>query len=196
MPIRVLRLSRMLMLATGLWSMPGHAADNVASVESCALCHGKDGVSTLAASPSLAAQPDGFLQWQMVFFRLGARKSELMQAVGAGLSDDDIRRLAGHFSAMAPPPPPASDKLNPEKYAQGERLAAEHRCASCHKDDYSGDKAAARTAHQREDYLLKSLKDFKSGVRRGGGVAAMADAVYSLQETELEALAHYMAQLK
>ena len=78
-------------------------------------------------------------------------------------------------------------------FSVGQRIAQANRCASCHKDDYSGDKAAARIGGQREDYLLKSLRDFKSGARTGGGVAAMPDAVYRLGDDELRALAHFAA---
>ena len=56
-------------------------------------------------------------------------------------------------------------------------------------------KATARIAGQREDYLLKALRDYKSGVRSGGGMAAMADVAYSLQDEEIVALAHYLSNL-
>ena len=54
----------------------------------------------------------------------------------------------------------------------------------------------ARLAGQREEYLLKALQDFKSGMRRGGGVAAMASAVYPLSQEDLRALAHYLANYR
>ncbi len=54
--------------------------------------------------------------------------------------------------------------------------------------------ATPRTAGQREDYLLKALRDFKAGTRTGGGVAAMADVVYPLEDDQLRALAHFMAR--
>ncbi|HKX40077.1 MAG TPA: c-type cytochrome [Burkholderiaceae bacterium] len=175
----------------------GAAADLAAgaakAAEVCAACHGQDGVSTLAGSPSLAAQPEGFLQWQLVYFRSGTRKNELMQPIAASLSDNDIRNLAAHFAAQKPPPRGLNGAAEPAMFSVGQRLAQVHRCASCHKDDYAGEKAAARTAGQREDYLLKSLRDFKSGARTGGGVAAMADAVYPLGDEQLRALAHFMA---
>ncbi len=78
-------------------------------------------------------------------------------------------------------------------FSVGQRIAQANRCAACHKDDYAGEKAAARIGGQREDYLLKALRDFKSGARTGGGVAAMPDAVYRLGDDELRALAHFMA---
>ena len=51
----------------------------------------------------------------------------------------------------------------------------------------------ARIAGQREEYLVKALRDYKSGVRAGGAMAAMADVAYPLSEEEIEALAHYLA---
>jgi cytochrome c553 len=80
-------------------------------------------------------------------------------------------------------------------FAVGEKLAKQNRCASCHTDKYSGVQATPRTAAQREDYLLKALRDFKAGTRTGGGVAAMADVVYPLGDDQLRALAHFMAHL-
>ncbi len=43
---------------------------------------------------------------------------------------------------------------------------------------------------KRSRALLKALHDYKSNVRVGGGVAAMADVAYSLSEEEITALAH------
>ena len=75
----------------------------------------------------------------------------------------------------------------------GEKLALQHRCRSCHGDDYSGIGPAARLSGQREDVLLKALRDFKSGVRLGSGVASMADATFDLSDADLQALAHFLA---
>ena len=72
---------------------------------------------------------------------------------------------------------------------------AGRRCASCHTDTYAGTKAVARIAGQREEYLVKSLHDYKSGVRSGGAGSAMTDVAYPLSEEEITALAHYLAHL-
>jgi cytochrome c553 len=53
----------------------------------------------------------------------------------------------------------------------------------------------ARLAGQREDYLLKALRDYKTGQRSGGGQAAMAEVAFPLSEEEITALAHYLAHL-
>lgn len=53
--------------------------------------------------PSLAAEPDQFLQWQLVFFRSGARKNKVMAPIADQLSNQDIRDLAAYFSSFKPP---------------------------------------------------------------------------------------------
>ena len=96
--------------------------------------------------------------------------------------------------SLTPPKAPAPDD-NPDLSKKGAQAAAGRRCASCHTDTYAGTKAVARLAGQREDYLVKALHDYKSGVRSGGGGAAMADVAYPLSEEEITALAHYLAHL-
>ena len=42
---------------------------------------------------------------------------------------------------------------------------------------------------------MKALRDYKSGARSGGAMAAMAEVAFPLSEEEIEALAHYLAHL-
>ncbi len=163
-----------------------------ATAEGCAGCHGADGISHMPLVPSLAGEPDDFVQWQLVFFRVGSRKNEVMGPIAEALSDEEIRNLGAYYASLPPPKPQpasASDAL-----AQaGAELAAKHRCQVCHGNDYSGSGPTARLAGQREDVLLKALRDFKSGARVGSGVSSMADIVYDLSDDDMRALAHYMA---
>jgi cytochrome c553 len=161
--------------------------------EGCAGCHGTDGVSQTALTPSLAGEPDYFVQWQLVFFRSGQRKSEVMGPIAESLSNEDIRNIGAYYASLPPPKPEAS--LDP-RAQEGAKLAAQHRCKSCHGDDFAGNGPAARIAGQREDVLLKALRDYKSGARIAPGVASMADVVYDLKDTDMQALAHYMASLR
>jgi cytochrome c553 len=161
--------------------------------ELCTGCHGESGISQTENIPSLAGQPDQFIQWQLVFFRSGTRKSEQMQPIVEAINNEDIRNLGAYFASLAPPKAPPDD--NPDLSQKGAQAAAGRRCASCHTDSYAGTKAVARIAGQREEYLLKALHDYKSGVRSGGGMAAMADVAYPLSEEEITALAYYLAHL-
>ena len=115
-----------------------------------------------------------------------------MGPIAEALSNEDIRNLAPithRFRRQGRRPPPALTL----SLKHGEKLAARHRCRSCHGQDYSASGPPARLSGQREDVLLKALRDFKSGARVGSGVASMADATFELNNADMQALAHYMA---
>jgi cytochrome c553 len=178
---------------TLLASQPTSAADLAAGkalAETCVGCHGADGISQTPNTPSLAAQPDEFVQWQLVYFRSGTRKDPAMQPIAESLEATDVRNLGAYFASLAPPKPSSAQDPGTEA---GAKLAAARRCTFCHGEHYEGNKAVGRIAGQREDYLYKALSDFKSGARVGSGVASMADVVYSLQDDDLKLLAHYLA---
>src|SRR4030081_568363 len=183
-------------LATLILGGSAHAAEIAAGKEKaelCVGCHGDNGISQMENIPSLAGQLDQFIQWQLVYFRAGTRKNEQMQPIVEQLNNDDIRNLGAYFAQLTPPKAPSDD--NPDLSTKGAQAAVGRRCASCHTDSYAGTKAVARVAGQREEYLVKALHDYKSGVRSGGAMAAMADVAYPLSEEEIEALAHYLAHL-
>ena len=170
-----------------------HAADGK-KAETCIACHGEAGISQTEKMPSLAGQPDQFIQWQLVFFRAGTRKNEQMQPIVEQLNNEDIRNLGAYYASLPPLKTPKPDD-DPDLSSKGEQAAVGRRCASCHMDTYAGTKAVARVAGQREEYLVKALRDYKSGVRAGGAKAAMAEVAFPLSEEEIEALAHYLAHL-
>lgn len=177
--------------------VPAQAADNSAIKEkasACSGCHGENGISQMENIPSLAGQPDQFVQWQLVFFRAGSRKNDQMQPIVEEITNEDIRNFGAYFASLTPPK--GSDDDDPDLSKKGAQVAAGRRCASCHTDSYAGTKAVARLAGQREEYLVKALRDYKAGQRVGGGVAAMADVAYHMSEEEITAVSHYLAHLK
>ena len=205
-PVRLRKSARRCILAAitlAAWAfahVSAVAADAGAGkvkAEGCVGCHGENGVSEIESTPSLAGQPDAFIQWQLVFFRSGARKNQVMSPIAEQLSNDDIRDLGAYFASLKPSD--HSQDKGPDNQLQlteaGKNAAAAGRCASCHGEDFSGSKATARIAGQREEYIAKALHDYKSGDRSGGGVAAMAEVAYPLSEQEISALAHYLARL-
>jgi cytochrome c553 len=202
MPIMRRRLCRYVglfaALVSAIWiaQAPARAADPAAGkdkAEICAGCHGENGISQTENIPSLAGQQDQFIQWQLVFFRGGARKNDQMQPIAAEISNEDIRALGAYFASLTPPGKTPDD--NPDLSAKGAQAAVGRRCASCHGDGFAGTKAVARLAGQREEYLVKALNDYKSGARSGGAGAAMSDVAYPLSQEEIAALAHYLAHL-
>src|ERR1700722_17027465 len=126
-------LTRMVTVAALVCGSPAHAADLAAGKEKaelCAGCHGENGISQTENIHSLAGQPDQFTQWQLVFFRSGAGKNELMQPIVEQINNEDIRNLGAYFSALTPPKPSAPDD-NPDLSKKGAQAAVGRRCASC-----------------------------------------------------------------
>jgi cytochrome c553 len=182
------------MIGCGSLAEAADLAAGKEKAEICAGCHGGNGISQTENIPSLAGQPDQFIQWQLVYFRAGARKNEQMQLIVEAINNEDIRNLGAYFASLTPPKASQPDD-DPDLSNKGAQAAVGRRCASCHTDNFAGTKAVARLAGQREEYLLKALHDYKSSVRSGGGQAAMAEVAYPLSEEEITALAHYLAHL-
>ena len=98
-----------------------HAADTAAAkdkAEMCVGCHGDNGISQTQNIPSLAGQPDQFLQWQLVFFRGGSRKNEQMQPIAEAIGNEDVRALGAYFAALTPPKAATPDD-NPDLFQEG-----------------------------------------------------------------------------
>lgn len=187
----VLALAAALCAASAFAAVDLKAGEQKAQV--CVACHGANGNSQMADTPSLAGQPDGFIQWQLVFFRNGQRKSAVMQPIAESLKDDDIRNVAAFFAAQKPVRAEAG-ATDDALMGAARKIVQANRCAACHKDDFSGTQATPRLAGQREDYLLKALREFKAGTRSGGAMAAMMEVVAPLNDPDLRALAHFLAR--
>jgi cytochrome c553 len=170
---------------------PSGAAQSLAErLETCAGCHGVDGRSALPETPSLAGQPADYLTVQLFLFRENLRPGTVMTPFAEGLSDAELQQLSEHFAALEPPPPQADP--DPPAYAGGAALAREHRCGSCHLGDFSGKGQVPRLAGQREDYLAKALREYKSG-DRPGYEPAMAEVMATIPASEIADLAHFLA---
>ena len=118
-----------------------------------------------------------------------------MRVTVAPAASDGIVHVITDPLSVPPPPPPTVPDDDPDLSKKGAQAAAGRRCASCHMDNYAGTKAVARLAGQREEYLVKALHEYKSGMRTGGAGSAMTDVAYPLSEEEIIALAHYLAHL-
>jgi cytochrome c553 len=199
-------LGTLLAMAPVAWAADGVPAKGKAKAEAggCFSCHGPAGVATEVgiasatdkAMPNVAAEPDLYVQFQLVYFRNGSRKNDVMNGMAKDLSDEDVRNLGAFFASLPAPkttPPPDSDAA---ATALGEKVAQGVRCANCHGDHFEGVDNIARLAGQREEYLYKALRDFKTGgVRPNTGAAGMSEVVYALGDPEMKALAHYLSRL-
>ena len=116
-----------------------------------------------------------------------------MSGMLKGWSDDDLRNAA-QIIGQLPAPMPDPTRALPAQVEKARTLVQQHRCNFCHKPDFSGAENAPRLAGQREDYLLKTLRDYKSN-RRVAYDASMVDALHPLTDADLQLLAQYLSQL-
>src|SRR2546428_12370681 len=66
----------------------------------CAACHGASGVSVSDTIPNLAAQRATYLETQLKALKEGTRKNQIMNAIAAQLSAEDIANVAAFFAAQ------------------------------------------------------------------------------------------------
>jgi cytochrome c553 len=172
---------------------PVGAADAVPETAgNCGACHGPAGRSSMTEVPSLAGQPAFYLTMQLTLFRDQQRQSARMSPIAAVLSDSEVRQLSAYFAALPPAEPPGGQ--DNARAGEGERLIQVNHCASCHLATYTGQNQMPRLAGQREDYLLKAMKDYRDG-NRSGFDGTMTEVLRGLPDRDLAALAHYLSQL-
>ena len=160
----------------------------------CLECHGKRGQSEMPETPSVGGQPLLFLMYQLVFFRGEQRRDSPMNEFAKGMSDDDVRAFSEAMAKLPPPRPPNAGR-DATRFNRGKATAEAFGCGACHNPDYSGREQMPRLSAQREDYLVKSMQEYKAGKRVGQG-GAMPEVMHGVSDDDIVALAHYFAHLR
>src|SRR5262249_62358166 len=100
-----------------------------------------------------------------------------------------------HLIAAMPAHRPPAHPGDAARLVPGRALAQQYRCDVCHPPDCSGQDSVPRLADQREDSLLKTLREYKSGARHGYD-AIMAEVLQPVADAQLIELAHYLAHAR
>jgi cytochrome c553 len=188
----VVALAAAILGFAGLGS-PG-LADPPAKLAPCLACHGTAGTSDNETVPSLGAQREQYTLIQLFMYRERLRVVEPMNEYAKPLSDDDLRAAAA-FMATLPPPKPFDGAVDQARLERGHTLAETYHCLFCHRPDLSGQDSVPRLADQREDYVLKTLRDYKTGARHGYE-ATMAEALQPVDDAALVDLAYYISHVR
>jgi cytochrome c553 len=160
----------------------------------CLACHGEKGQSENDNTPSLGGQQAPYSLIQLYMFREKLRTNEIMSEMAKPLNDDDLRTFSD-FIAKLPKPVPPPEAGDPARMQRGQAAAQQHRCNTCHNPDYSGKENVPRIANQREDYLAKTLAEYKSNTRPGYD-ASMADVMAVVTPEQIADLAYYIARVR
>ena len=182
-----------LSLAAASFALPAAAQSPVDRFAACAACHGADGVSTMPDTPSLAGQHAFYAVTQLFLFREGRRANPAMTAMAKGMSDDDLRAFSERIAKLPATASAQADPPDAARMARGSAIAAANRCASCHGPGFEGDKQVPRIAGQREDYLARTLAEFKAGTRIGY-TSAMNETLAGVAAADLPDVAYFLAR--
>lgn len=161
------RLKCVLLLAGGLTlSSPGWTAELTRGAmlgNTCAGCHGTDGVSQGIATPSLAGKSVDTIKEAMLAYQKGDRASTIMGRLAKGYSEEEIVAMAEFFAQQKYIP--AKQKFDAAKAKAGEKLHEKH-CEKCHEENGKIDEdGTGILAGQWTTYLQYQFADFKSGDR-------------------------------
>ena len=182
-------------LAAFLTGAAGTQAQPLAErIAPCLACHGEKGTSEIPEVPSLGGQPAPFLLIQLYQFRERQRLAEPMNELTKDFTDDDLRTFSDELAKLPPPTPPA-EGAEAARLEKGRAAAQRHRCGFCHNPDMSGHDQIGRIGAQREDYLLKALREYKTAERRGYD-PAMVEVAQGIPDDDLADIAHYLAHFR
>lgn len=185
------RLSVVLILL-GAWTSCAWADSLQERMAPCLACHGERGQSAVPEVPSLGAQTSPYLLIQLFLFREKLRRHEIMNEAVKGFSDDDLRTFADALAKL-PPPAPAGEATDPARMARGQALVQQYRCNVCHAPDLAGREAVPRIAGQREDFLVKTMREYKTNLRPGYD-ASMGDVMQPIPDADIPDLAYFSAR--
>lgn len=188
-------------VATGSW-----AADVTKLAETCANCHGKDGVSHDSDVPTIAGFSEPYLSLSLTAYknkerpcpetkyREGDKKGQQtdMCRVVEKLSDADSKELAKYFAGKKfARAAQKSDSVLAKKGAQ----IHERSCEKCHAEGGSqASDDAGILAGQWMPYLKETFKDLSTGKRAMS--KKMKPKIDALQPEDFEALVNYYGSFK
>ena len=166
---------------------PANADDIEAKAQTCAACHGQNGVPTDPKTmPIIWGQQANYLYKELHDFKRGDRKSPIMGPVVADISLPELRQLANYFAAKSWPASQGGG-------AAGGGPAGLAQCRPCHQPNFEGGAPAPRLAGLSYDYLAAAMNSFADGERTNNG--DMPGFMKALSQADRDAMAKYLAGL-
>lgn len=176
--------------SAALTAVPAVADDIAAKAQTCAACHGQNGVPIDPKTiPIIWGQQENYLVKQLHDYRAGERTSPVMAPVAQTVAQPETRAMAAYFAAKpwpaagsaAPAAPPAAIV---EKLPQ---------CQACHGKNFEGGAPAPRLAGLSAEYLAATMRDFADGTRTNNG--DMPKIMRALTDGERDAIGRYLSAL-
>lgn len=164
----------------------------------CQGCHGEAGISMEGLVPSLAGQYGKYIAKELRNYQAGTRSHQIMNAMAATISDDDLADIAAYFASRTKMKGNGSENaLGKKLFQQGDISRTMVACINCH--GVNGKGLTPNTSMfpviggQQKDYLRRQLVNFRKGDRTNSPNGIMIKITQKLTDDELEALADYIS---
>lgn len=174
----------------------GDAAAGEEKSATCVACHGTDGNGVAPDFPKIAGQIPGYIASQLAAYKSGERQNALMAGMIMTLTEQDMQDLDAYYAqfqfskASIDESELAAANRGREIYRRGLSQYSVPACMACHGP--AGDGLPARypkISGQYRNYLVTSLREFKSGVRKNEEMNTIA---FRLSEQQFQDLATYL----
>jgi outer membrane protein OmpA-like peptidoglycan-associated protein len=175
----------------------------------CQGCHGVDGNSLSPQFPKLAGQWADYIQKQVRNFQSQSRINVTMNEIAMNVRDfEDLYDIAAYFASQktmggSQITEPSSDKPEYANFLKGQKIFMEgdpengvFRCVLCHglygKGEPLNNNLFPVIGGQYKEYIVKQLKEFKSGFRKNDHSGMMPRITSNMTEEQMEAVATYL----
>jgi cytochrome c553 len=185
--------------AIKLRSGPGDPVSGREKSQLCQGCHGEYGNSTEPLIPKLAGQYGKYIAKELRNYQAGIRSHQIMNAMAATISDDDLADIAAYFASQnkMEGDGSADNPIGKELFLHGDTSKMRLACVNCH--GVSGKGVDPKISMfpviggQHKDYIRRQLVNFRGGDRTNSPNAIMNRIADSLTDTEIESLAEYVS---
>ena len=174
----------------------------------CASCHGEKGQSPSRNFSSLNGQTPEYTMKVMLDYRDGRRwedygQATIMVKIAQAMTDQDIADVAAFYADQSLTDWDQAHTLSKDAYAKADKLVRKGDasrllvpCSSCHGVDGQGNGITPALAGQVPEYFKRTMHAYKNGERHNDVSQGMSQLAKPLTDAEIEALAHYYANLE
>jgi Cytochrome c553 len=181
-----------------LRSGPGDPVAGKEKSQLCQGCHGEEGISIEGLIPKLAGQYGKYISKELRNYQAGTRSHQIMNAMAATISDDDLADIAAYFASRNKMKGVGSNnELGKNLFLHGDISRTMVACINCH--GVNGKGLTPNTSMfpviggQQKDYIRRQLVNFRKGDRTNSPNGIMNRITQKLTDDELEALADYVS---
>jgi cytochrome c553 len=164
----------------------------------CQGCHGEEGISIEGLIPKLAGQYGKYISKQVRNYQSGTRSHQIMNAMAATISDDDLADIAAYFASRPKMKGAGSNSdLGKKLFQRGDISRLMVACINCH--GVNGKGLTPNTSMfpviggQQKDYIRRQLVNFRKGDRTNSPNGIMNKITQKLTDDEIEAISDYVS---